>query len=463
MTRLCLSALTTIWLCGNALAQSTPEIREILSRLKALEEANHALTDEVRALRTELAVARGPSSSSPSVPVAPTAERTEEQISVQTARVEDLAQSKVEASQKLPLRLTGMVVFNAYMNGRLNGGFENPILASAGPWNATGGGTLRQSVLGLQYESPQTVFGAKVSGSLYMDFFGGSTSSLNHLMRLRTATVSLDWNGTSIMFGQDKPLISPRDPNSYAQIGVSPLTGAGNLWLWQPQVRIEHDFKFGRDFGLRAQAAVIQTRQLGDSTDNNGYSPYLPPPVTPLPIEQAQPGVEGRFEVWGRWGENRRIEIAPGFHENGSTAGSSDISSRLFSVDWLIKPIEHFEFSGAFFNGQNVANLGALPQGFIVGQYDHAAAVHSTGGWAQIRIPVTDRLSFNIYGGQQNDQRNQLLFGNIGINQSYAANAMYRIAPNVIVSLEGGQVRTTYIGIGNRLNNHYDLAIAYLF
>jgi len=42
-------------------------------------------------------------------------------------------------------------------------------------------------------------------------------------------------------------------------------------------------------------------------------------------------------------------------------------------------------------------------------------------------------------------------------------NAEYRIAPNVVLSLEGGQVRTLYIGPGNRLNNHYDVAIAYLF
>ena len=40
---------------------------------------------------------------------------------------------------------------------------------------------------------------------------------------------------------------------------------------------------------------------------------------------------------------------------------------------------------------------------------------------------------------------------------------MYRIAPNVFMSLEAGQIRTTYLGIGNRVNNHYDLAVAYSF
>jgi len=40
---------------------------------------------------------------------------------------------------------------------------------------------------------------------------------------------------------------------------------------------------------------------------------------------------------------------------------------------------------------------------------------------------------------------------------------MYRIAPNVIIGVEGGQVRTLYLNNGTHLNNHYDLAFAYLF
>jgi len=80
-----------------------------------------------------------------------------------------------------------------------------------------------------------------------------------------------------------------------------------------------------------------------------------------------------------------------------------------------------------------------------------------------MRVPITSRLAFNLYGGQQDDRNSDLVYGNISKNQAYFGNVMYRLAPNVIVSLEGGQVRTTYMQIGNRLNDHYDLAIAYLF
>jgi hypothetical protein len=46
---------------------------------------------------------------------------------------------------------------------------------------------------------------------------------------------------------------------------------------------------------------------------------------------------------------------------------------------------------------------------------------------------------------------------------SYAGNAMYRLAPSVVLSLEAAKVRTSYFAGGNRHNNHYDLAVAYLF
>ena len=304
--------------CGATLAgaQSTPEMQEILSRLDRLEKENQAMSQEIHALRQELA---GERSSDPTVNAAtppanaqadataqssPPAPTVQEQLALQQSRIDEMAQDKVETSQKFSLRITGMALFNTYLNGRHNNDTENPTIASEGPEDATGGGTLRQTTLGLLFSGPQTVFGAKVTGALYMDFFGGSTSSLDHLVRLRTAAINLDWTNTTLMVGQDKPLISPRDPNSFAQVGVSPLTGAGNLWLWQPQIRLEQRISLGSDAGLRLQAAGIQTSQLDAAMDPNAYAP------TPSgsPVEDSDPGAEGRVEFWQRWNETGRLE-----------------------------------------------------------------------------------------------------------------------------------------------------------
>jgi hypothetical protein len=141
---------------------------------------------------------------------------------------------------------------------------------------------------------------------------------------------------------------------------------------------------------------------------------------------------------------------------------ATSVPSRLVSFDWLVKPLPQFELTGIFFTGSNVANMGAVRQGFTVLGARDVIAVRSRGGWAQATYLVTNRLTFNVYGGQIDDHNRDLRFSGIAKNLSYAGNAMYRLAPNVIVSLEAAKVRTTYF-TGNRHNNHYDLALAYLF
>jgi hypothetical protein len=135
----------------------------------------------------------------------------------------------------------------------------------------------------------------------------------------------------------------------------------------------------------------------------------------------------------------------------------------MYSVDWSIAPTDKLDFSGMFFTGQNTANLGTLRQGFTIIGTRQVIPIHSLGGWAQLSYAATPRLTFNLYGGQHDDRDRDLRPNGIAKNLAYAGNALYRIAPNVILGLEMMQVRTNYIGAGRRLNNHYDLALAYQF
>ena len=139
--------------------------------------------------------------------------------------------------------------------------------------------------------------------------------------------------------------------------------------------------------------------------------------------------------------------------------------SNLVSLDWFFNPLAKLEFTGAFFSGQNVMNLGTggIRQGFVVLGDGAARPVHSQGGWAQWTWLATPRLSFNLFGGQQDDRDSDLFAGRVGKNQKYGANFFYRFAPNFLTTFEFSQLRTTYIGAGDRLYNHYDLSFAYLF
>jgi hypothetical protein len=422
--------------------QTPAEFRMILERLERLEKENEALRHEVQALRTEIEGRRAP----PAV---------EEQLTIHERRIAELAQTKVESSERFPIRVTGMALFNAFHNSKFAGGADNPLQASAQKGEALGGATFRQSVIGLEFTGPSTVWGGKVRGDLNLDLFSGSSRALSQSPRLRTASLGIDWSGTGVLFALDKPLFAPRDPNSLAQVGFSPLSRAGNLWLWLPQVRVEHGLRLGDRAALRAQVALIQTSERVPRAYDGGDAAL---------DDHRRPGLEGRFAFSQRIDDSRRVDVAPGFHLSNSRVLGHSVPSEIFSLDWFMNPWwRRLEFTGAFFSGQNVAPFGAPNSGFTVFPGGRVVPVRSRGGWGQARFLATDRLSFNLFSGQHDDRDTDLPAGGVGKNLALAGNLMYRFAPNVILSFETMQVRTTYLGLGRRTNNHYDLAVAYLF
>ena len=439
--------MTTLLL---AAVVATTGLDTILERLDRLEKQNAELRAEVQSLRQAVEKGKEPVTA------------LNEKIELQSGRITEQDQVKVETVQKVPVKLTGMALFNAFHNGRHGGAADNPTTAvnARGPINA--GGTFRQSVIGLEFDGPEAVLGGKIRGSLLLDLFSGSADVLNHQVRLRTAFIEGEWGSRSFLVGQEKPIFAPREPNSLAQVGISPLTAAGNLWRWRPQVRFEQRVSLGAATDLRARIGVSQTDER--------YTPVTPtPPEFDRTLESKRPALEGHFQVSHRFDDQRRVEFAPGFHWSTTHIGGYSVPSRAFSIDWFVNPHKKVEFTGTMFLGRNLAKLGAggVRQGFLVRQrgpgLDEVIPIHTRGGWAQVTFIATPRLSFNLYSGQDDPRNQDLGAGGILKNLAYGANAFYRIAPNVVVGGEVSQVRTRYLGGQRPLNNHYDLAVAYLF
>src|SRR5262249_20172640 len=103
--------------------------------------------------------------------------------------------------------------------------------------------TARQSRLGLRYDSDREIMGAKLTGVVEVDFFGGKAPFGNgidmDLLRLRLAYGRLDWNKFSFEAGQDWAVFAPLNPTSYAEYAIPSLSASGNPWIRLPQIRFE--------------------------------------------------------------------------------------------------------------------------------------------------------------------------------------------------------------------------------
>jgi hypothetical protein len=433
-------------------ADSSVVMKKILERLDSLEKENKELIESVNSLRAELAASRSSVSNAATTNTKPDEPSLSERVGVEEQRTAEQAQTKVEAAHKFPIQLSGMLLFNAFANSANY--TPEPYIGGnllSGP--NRDGATLRQSLLGFEFQGPRVAGDGRVSGFITMDFFGGTSDPLYIRPRLRRAGISIDWSNRSITFGQDKPLISPYQPDSLAEVGVPPLAGAGNLWLWLPQLRYEERLHLRTNTGVTAQVAVMQTEE---SYEN-------PPARLATTLEPSRPALEGRIALWHKLDDTRRFEFAPGFHVSTTHVGGASVDSHLFSFDWLVTPSSHLQFSGTFFKGENVAALGALGNGFVITPSGALRPVNSTGGWAQVAFPITSRLTLNIYSGLENDRSPFFTEYNLVHNWTYASNVIYHLGPNVVVGLEALQMRTrSFFDVGGR-QNHYDLAVGYLF
>ncbi len=236
----------------------------------------------------------------------------EEEYQLLSGKVDDQYQTKVESASKYRVRLSGIVLMNLASNQGTVDSVDLPTLAYANPAGSSGGSfgaTLRQSQIGLEAFGP-SVAGAKIRGDLQLDLAGGFAQVPNGVnsgfMRLRTATLRMDWTNTSVVVGQDGIFFSPASPTSFASLAIPALSYAGNLWSWSPQVRIEHKVALGDDSSLLFQGGIL------DPVSGESAIPVAGSYRQPGPGESSrQPAYATRI-AWTRnvFGQPLRVGVA---------------------------------------------------------------------------------------------------------------------------------------------------------
>jgi len=410
----------------------------------------------------------GSPQNSSTVPLAERVSKLEEQIDVNSAQIKEQAQTKVESDSRFRIRLSGMILANFFYNSNDTQRVEPlsalPPTTVYGGNRSTFGSTFRQTQISLQMEGPR-VAGARLTAHLDSDFYGGPVGTYDGdalgVFRIRTAGARLEWEKTSIVVGQESPIVSPLNPTSLAQVWFPPLSTAGNLWQWRPQITFEHRPRLSPGTELVTQFSALFP--AGESV--NGV---------PLP---SQPNIESRLAIRRTLDSDRKLEFGiAGHYGRYGFSHNRAVDGYIVSGDWEVPLGRSFDLSGEFYSGRSVS-LGGITGGRIdrlfafSGPVDDPATritgIHSTGGWAQLGYQLRKEIDFNLAYGQESLKNGDIRMGLVDPatrfrNQSAFGNVIYQVRPSFLLSLEFRRLWTDYL-TGRSTNNQVNMAVAYVF
>jgi hypothetical protein len=494
------------------LAQQIQQLTDAMAKVQAQLQQSQSQLDEMRKELSELqskmaqsqAPVPAPSSSTPSSSapssstagpsVASSAKRTgskgaaiqdlEEHQAVLDSEIAAQDQTKVESESKYPVKITGMVLLNGFVNSSGVDVAANPALAIGGSGSA--GASVRQTMLGLDARGPH-LLGAHSFADLRMDFFGSqaaSTSTSTYsgyfnantgLLRLRTAHAGLRWDQTQIYFALDRSIINGESPTSLTAVALPPLAWSGNLWTWNPQVGITQKFGPAESPGVELQAAIID---VGDApltpvTAPSGSSTATPPSSAE---QSSRPGVEARVALLGSEQDDNRNHFGVGgyFAPHRSALGNR-YDSWAATLDARLLLPAHLQLSGSAYRGLALGGMGgggykdfAYSPNLIAGGY-YFRPLDDAGGWAQLKEKVSERLEFNGAFGIDNvfayDLRRYVVYDvpmaqylDLARNRTITGNVIFSPSAYLLFSLEyrrlesapvvGPSATSNIIGIG---------------
>lgn len=459
-----------------SLTQQIQKLTDAMARTQAQVEQSQRELDEMRreltALQRQLAQNGSTANTTPPKAPASSSSATASSAATTSAAIDDLRerqamqesqistheQIKVESASKYPVKITGLLLLNGFVN---TGAVDIPATPTlAVPGSGTTGASVRQTVLGLDARGPH-LFGARSHADLRVDFDGspqpsGTTASYSGyydgnttLLRLRTAHASLQWNRTEAYFSLDRPIFNPDAPTSLTAVAVPPLAWSGNLWTWNPQVGVTQDVGLASLHDLRLQAALID---VGDAP----IKPVISASGTAAPPasgEQSRwPGVEARIALLGSTQKDDVNSFGVGgyFAPHRISAGYRFDSWAATLDGRLLLPAD-LQLTGSFYRGLALGGLGggAYKDFAYFSDTDSTAyyfhPLDDVGGWAQLKAKPSEKFEFNAAFGIDNVFAGELrpyavptgtMYQNLARNRTYTGNVIYSPSAYLLFSVE---------------------------
>jgi hypothetical protein len=488
----------------ESISKQIQQLTESMAREQTqIEESQHQLEEmrqELAALQRQMAQA-GPVATpatsaqqpSPSLPpvqassssTAAAIDDLRERQALQESQIATHEQTKVESESKYPVKITGLLLFNGFVNTRQVDMAATPTVALPGAGST--GASVRQTILGFDARGPH-LFGASSYADLNVDFDGstgtGAPSTVYTgyyntnvaILRLRTAHAGLQWQHTDAYFWMDRPIFSPDAPTSLTAVAEPALAWSGNLWTWNPQAGITQDIGFANSHTLRLQGALID---VGDAPLSVASATAATSAIAPTGAEQSRwPGEEARIAILGpKLEEGSHIGIGGYFAPHLSPLGTR-YDAWATTMDTKVLLPGRLVFTGAFYRGAALGGLG----GGAYKDFGYRASTDSSGyyftpfddvgGWAQLKEKLSERVEFNTAFGVDNLFSGELrqyavpggtMYSNLARSRTYTGNVIYSPSASLLFSLEYRHLESTPVIGAPATSNIIGVAAGYKF
>ncbi len=409
--------------------------------------------------------------------LAQTVEELSERQSLQQSEIATHEQSKVESASKYPVKLSGLILFNGFVNSTAVDSPPTPTLALSG--GGSTGVSLQQTILGVDARGPH-VYGASSSADLRIDFDGTSAAAIYNntagLVRLRTAHAALTWQATQLFFALDRPILNPNEPSSLTAVAEPALAWSGNLWSWNPQLGIRHDMQVASSLRLRLQTALVDAANPPGLTLSTTAPSLLP---APSDTERSRwPGIQTRLALLGTDEDRSAAFGVGGYFSPHQTLHNFSYDAWAATVDYRLPLPARLQLSGSAYRGAALGGLGAGAFKDYVYRQDpnsnsfYYRALDDVGGWTQLKQRVTERLEWNAAYGIDNVFARQLRpyalsgnwpYWNLARNRTFFSNVVYSPSAYLLFSLEYRLLQSSPVNSPTAAANVFGLAAAYKF
>ena len=456
------------------LAASQQQIIELRRQVQALQhQIGH---DHDSAGLPATSASEQPRESQSDKQLAQTVEDLSERQAVQESEIATQEQSKVESESKYPVKISGLILFNGFVNSSTVDSPPTPTIAL--PGGGSTGASLRQTILGIDARGPH-LYGALSSADLRVDFDGASGAATYNntagLVRLRTAHATLTWPTTQLFFSLDRPILSPNAPTSLTAVAEPPLAWSGNLWSWNPQLGIQHDFRITPSYRFRVQTALI------DAANPPGLTLSTTQPLLPAPSDSERsrwPGIQTRIALLGADNERGASFGVGGYYSPHQTSRGHSYDAWAATVDYRLPLPARLELTGSAYRGSALGGLGGGAfKDYVFGPAPNSTtvdveALDDVGGWTQLKQRVTERVEWNAAYGIDNVFAGQLRpyasstyapYLNLARNRTFFSNVIYSPSAYLLFSFEYRHLQSSPVNSATSPANIYGLAAAYKF